>query len=196
MNEEQVTNTTPSKNSGLVFSEILKFTLIVAIIVIPFRLFVAQPYIVEGSSMDPTFKNGDYLIVDQLSMHFTEPERGNVIIMRYPLDTSKFFIKRVIGLPGETVVIKSGKVSIQKPDSTELQELSEDYITYESNDNLTVSLKENEYFVLGDNRAGSSDSRVWGPLPENDIVGKPILRLLPIKHVGLFPGKPANQLTP
>src|SRR3989338_3819489 len=148
--------------------EILKFVLIVAIIVVPFRIFIAQPYVVEGSSMDPTFKDGDYLIVDQLSKRFGDPARGDVIIMRYPRDPSKFFIKCLIAFPGETVFIKAGKVYIQDV------LLDEPYVKFSKNENFELTLKEGEYFVMGYNRAGSSDSRIWGPLPKEDIVGEPL----------------------
>ena len=102
-----------AKEGGSSVVDILKFALIVAAVVVPFRLFIAQPYIVEGSSMDPTFKDSDYLIVDQTYPRFGAPKRGDVIIMKYPKDTSKFFIKRIIGLPEETVIIKEGRVFIK-----------------------------------------------------------------------------------
>src|SRR5579872_6561296 len=89
------------------WKELAKLILIAVVIVIPFRLFVAQPFVVDGASMDPTFKNGQYLIVDELSYHFESPARGSVLIFKYPLDTSKYFIKRVIGLPGETIKINN-----------------------------------------------------------------------------------------
>ncbi len=191
MNEK---NAPKEKKSGV--SDIIKFSLIVVAIVIPFRLFIAQPYIVEGSSMDPTFKNGDYLIVDQVSSRFESPNRGDVIIMRYPKDPSKYFIKRIVGLPKETVIIQEGKVFIQKPiedgaiknGEGDTFSLNESYIVFPKSENFSTTLKEKEYFVMGDNRAGSSDSRIWGPLPERNIVGRPLLRLLPIKQIGIFPG--------
>ena len=171
------------------WKELLKFGMIVLIIVVPFRIFVAQPYIVQGSSMDPTFKNGDYLIVDQISYRFEEPARQAVIILRYPKDPSKFFIKRVVGLPGETVSLRAGKVFINKNDGSPEILVEEDYITYTKEESIEFKLGDKEYFVMGDNRAGSSDSRYWGPLPEEDIVGRPVLRLLPINHIGILPGK-------
>lgn len=174
--------------------ELIKYAILALIIVIPFRIFIAQPYIVDGSSMDPTFKNSDYLIVDQLSKRFEVPERGSVIIIRYPKDPSKFFIKRLIGFPGETVIIEEGKVYI-KPSILESEKgsanlsFNEPYVVYSKKENFSMQLGENEYFVMGDNRAGSSDSRIWGPLPKENIVGRPILRLLPIKNISLFPGR-------
>src|SRR5438105_1933429 len=90
---------TPPPKKESFFGEIFKFTLIALVIVLPIRFFIAQPFIVQGASMDPTFETGEYLIVDQLSYHLGNPERGQVIIFKYPKDESKYFIKRVIGLP-------------------------------------------------------------------------------------------------
>lgn len=186
--EDETRLQTPERSDGGQdsWSELFKFAFIVIIIVVPFRIFIAQPYIVEGSSMDPTFKNGDYLIVDQLSYRFEGPARGAVIILKYPKDTSKNFIKRVIGLPGETVEIKSGDVYIKNASGEKA--LNEPYIKFSKNENFSMTLGDSEYFVMGDNRAGSSDSRYWGPLPANDIVGRPVLRLLPAGSISVLPG--------
>lgn len=169
--------------------ELIKYAFVALLIVIPFRMFVAQPYIVDGSSMDPTFKNADYLIVDQLSKRFEVPSRGSVIIIRYPKDPSKFFIKRLIAFPNEKVVINSGKVTIYNEEYKEGLVLEEPYIFYAKKENFSVELKSGEYFVMGDNRAGSSDSRVWGAVPKENIIGTPILRLLPLNKISLFPGR-------
>ncbi len=177
---------------GNFWTEIIKFTFITLIIVVPFRLYIAQPFIVSGASMDPTFADGEYLIVDQFSQHVKQPDRDSVIIFRYPKDQSKFFIKRVIGLPDETVEIKDGKVTIfneshPRPDGLPLKE---PFIADKNKkrDDLTVELKKGEYFVLGDNRLGSLDSRSWGPVPEKLIVGRPLLRLLPVNRINFLPG--------
>ncbi len=172
------------------FKELIKYGIIALVVVIPFRIFIAQPYVVDGSSMDPTFKNADYLIVDQLSRRFEVPERGSVVIIRYPKDPSKFFIKRLIGFPNEKIVIKSGKVSIYDDTNNKNGlELNEPYIFFSKKEDFSIQLGNNEYFVMGDNRAGSSDSRIWGPLPRENIIGTPLLRLLPINKISLFPGK-------
>lgn len=181
---------TQVKKSGF-WSEIIKFTVIAVIVVVPFRMFIAQPFIVSGASMYPTFKDGEYLIVDQLSFHLEKPKRDSVIIFKYPKDTSTFFIKRVIGLPGETVQIKSGIVTIKNTENPNGFILSDPFVA-ESNkkydDYGPKTLGEKEYFVLGDNRLGSLDSRSWGNVPENLIVGRPLLRVLPFNKVGVFPG--------
>ena len=183
----------PEEQSENIFTELLKFALVAVIIVVPVRLFIAQPFIVSGASMDPTFHNGQYLIVDEISYRFGEPERGDVIIFKYPKDPSQYFIKRVIGLPGEMVRITSDGVSVTKTDGSTVG-LEEPYIVNEGNGgNLTVELKPDQYFVMGDNRPESSDSRVWGVLPKENIVGRAFLRLLPIQNATILPGSTPTQ---
>ncbi len=177
------------------WSELLEFAIIAVVIVIPFRMFVAQPFVVNGGSMDPTFADGQYLIVDQISFRFETPTRGSVIIFKYPKDESKYFIKRVIGLPGETVSIKDGVVTITNAEHKEGFSLTEPYIVFAKKDTFSMTLDTGEYFVMGDNRAGSADSRYWGPMPKRDIVGRPILRLFPISTAGLLPGDERGLFT-
>ncbi len=126
--------------------------------------------------MDPTFKNGEYLIVDQLTYRLENPERGDVIIFRYPKDETKYYIKRIIGLPHETVKSNGGKITIINAENPDGFTLLEPYLQNKSFDSFNITLGE-EYFVLGDNRPESSDSRYWGPLKENFIIGRPIVRL-------------------
>ena len=171
--------------------ETVKFAIFALVIVLPIRIYIAQPFIVSGSSMDPTFDNGHYLIVDQLSYRFEKPKRGEVIVFKYPNDPSKFFIKRIIGLPGEKVEIINGEVYIRGASGTEGIKLSEPYIeaSRQKYDNWNVPLGPDEYFVMGDNRIASSDSRVWGALKEKFIVGRALVRLLPITQASVFPGE-------
>ncbi|MDB5264757.1 MAG: signal peptidase signal peptidase [Parcubacteria group bacterium] len=169
--------------------EILSFVILAVIIVVPIRLFIAQPFVVEGESMHPTFESADYLIVDELSYHLHAPQRGDVIVFRYPNDPKVFYIKRIIGLPGETVSVKDGKTTVKKVDGTEIA-LDEPYVVSEdatyTNDSV---LGADQYFVMGDNRPRSSDSRIWGPLPKKDIVGRAFIRLLPAGSIGILPGR-------
>ncbi|MBY0328872.1 signal peptidase I [Patescibacteria group bacterium] len=176
------------------FREMVEFALIALIIVVPFRIFIAQPYIVNGASMDPTFATGDYLIVDQLSYRFSTPERGSVLIFKYPKDPSWYFIKRVIGLPLETVEINDGVITIKNGAHPEGFVLNEPYIEFAKVEDSTITLKADEYFAVGDNRLGSADSRMWGPVPSYDIVGRPILQILPFKKLGLLPGDKTSLL--
>lgn len=170
--------------------EWVQIVVIALIVALPIRFFVAEPFIVNGASMDPTFSTGQFLIVDRLTYRFDEPSRGDVIVFEYPQDPSVYYIKRIIGLPDETVSIKRGKVSIVNESSPSGFEIDESYIdaAHASVDTLTVNLGKNEYFVMGDNRSQSSDSRVWGPLNENFIVGRPIVRLLPFGSMSILPG--------
>jgi signal peptidase I len=174
----------PKKSSF--WKELIKLLLIAFLVVVPFRKFVAQPFIVDGASMDPTFRNGQYLIVDELTYHFKTPERGSVLIFKFPKDTSKYFIKRVIGLPGEIVEIDKGHVLIKNSAHPDGIALNESYIKFEKVDTGVYKLGSNEYFVMGDNRYGSSDSRMWGPVPKEDIVGRPVVRFWPF---GILPGQ-------
>ncbi len=170
------------------FKEIIKFIIIALIIIIPVRKFIAQPFIVSGPSMDPTFVTGQYLIVDRLSYRFQPPQRNDVIVFKYPNNPKIFYIKRIIGLPGETVSVNSGKVTITNKENPAGFELNEDYIakTHRVSDTFTITLTDNDYFVMGDNRAESSDSRQWGPLDKKFIVGRPFFRLIPLD---ILPGK-------
>lgn len=169
--------------------DVVTFALVALLIVVPIRWFIAQPFIVRGDSMVPTFHSGDYLIVDQLSYRFDDPKRGDVIIMRYPKDESVYFIKRIIGLPGETVELQGTRVIVRSPGADALV-LPEPYLADVSHrpEYATYALGEGEYFVMGDNRDASSDSRVWGPLPERDVIGRALVRLFPPTDLSVFPG--------
>jgi len=167
--------------------EILKIAVIALAIVMPIRYFLFQPFIVKGESMSPNFESGDYLIVDEISYRFAEPKRGDVVVFKYPKDTTQRFIKRIIGLPGETVVVKNGEVSVTKSNGENVV-LDEGYLpndlkTYGDTD---TTLKDNEYFVLGDNRTYSYDSRSWGIVPAENIIGKAFLRLYPVTDISTF----------
>ena len=168
-------------------------TLIISLVaVFLVRVFIAQPFLVSGSSMEPTFDNGNYLLIDEISYRFREPERGEVIVFRYPGNRKAFYIKRIIGLPGETISVDRGKVTITKTDGTR-ERIGEEYIapSWTSGD-VTQTLGEEEYFVMGDNRNFSFDSRSWGPLGEGDIIGLARLRLWPVNQVMAF-DRPAYE---
>lgn len=170
-------------------AEIVRFSIIAILIVIPIRMFIAQPFIVSGASMDNTFHSGEYLIVDQVSYYFEKPSRGDVIVFRYPRDPSKFFIKRVIGLPGDTITIENSVVTIANETNPEGIILEEDYIkSMAPAPKMIETLGEREYFVMGDNRDQSSDSRSWGVLQEERIVGRAFVRLFPPSVVDYLPG--------
>ncbi len=177
------------KKESSFIGEVFKFAVLALIIVIPFRLFIAQPFIVSGASMEPTFATGEYLIVDQITYRLEEPKRGDIVIFRYPNDPSKFFIKRIIGLPGEVVQLANGTTTIIDPATQEETTLDEEYLVKDkTDDHLTITLSSDEYFVMGDNRSASSDSRKWGPVQRDKIVGRALIRLLPVNTFDVFPG--------
>ncbi|HTK33143.1 MAG TPA: signal peptidase I [Candidatus Paceibacterota bacterium] len=171
--------------------EWVQVIIIALIIALPVRWFVAEPFIVNGASMDPTFATGQFLVVDRLTYHFKEPARGDVIVFEYPNDPSTYYIKRIIGLPGEGVDIKDGKITITNKEHPEGFTLNEPYLSPEhlSLDTSYRTLGPTQYFVMGDNRAQSSDSRFWGPLDKHFIVGRPVIRLLPLTKISLLPGQ-------
>lgn len=195
-NQEQNTdfevNPNPSKlNSSISFVlEIVKTVIISLAIILPIRYFIIQPFVVEGASMEPNFHNFDYLIIDEISYRFNEPQRGDIVVFKNPENKKEYFIKRVIGLPSETVKIQDGKVYVKKVNSEEFLELNED--TYLASDLKTMSVGEetilshDEYFVLGDNRPNSRDSRYFGAVDESLITGKVFLRGFPFNRIKLF----------
>lgn len=168
--------------------DLIKFAIFAFIIVIPIRMFIAQPFVVSGDSMYPTFHDKEYLIVDEISYILGEPNRGDVVIFRYPNDPKRFFIKRVIGLPNEEISIDKNTVTIINKENPQGFSLTEPYINENFDFSGTYKTSDKEYFVLGDNRNRSSDSRFWGNLPEDLLVGRAYLRLLPIQEVSYLPG--------
>lgn len=177
-----------------IIKEVIIFAIIAFGIVLPFRIYVAEPYLVDGRSMDPTFETGQYLIVDKISYRINGGlERGSVIVFNYPNDPNKNFIKRVIGLPGETISIEGGKVTIKNTENPEGFIFDDSFIVFKSeNDVVNTTLAPDEYFVMGDNRLESFDSRSWGPLNKKYILGEPMIRLLPLSKIDLMPGKINN----
>lgn len=169
--------------------EIIKVVAISALIVIPIRYYLIQPFFVSGSSMLPQFHNGEYLIIDELSYRNNVPQRGDVVVFRYPKDPSQFYIKRIIGLPGETVVLKNEQVIIYNKDNPFGLVLDETgYLKpgEETKGNVDLTLQDNQYFVLGDNRQNSSDSRFWGTVDKKLIIGKVWVRAWPFNEVKVF----------
>lgn len=158
------------------------FIAVIAVLVI--RNFLVQPFLVEGASMEPNFSSGDYLLIDELTYHFRQPERGEVIVFHYPGNESTYYIKRIIGLSGERLVFKDGKITIFSKNHPEGFTLDEIYLPQglETAGNEVI-LKNNQYFTLGDNRSFSFDSRSWGPLDKSKIVGLVRLRLWPFNKV-------------
>ena len=168
--------------------DIIKVAAIALVLAGLVRYFLVQPFFVEGASMEPNFEDGQYLLIDEISYYFKPVERGEVIVFHYPLDTSKYYIKRVVGLPNETVEIKNGGVVIFNDGNPDGFITQENYLPREgiTAGNVKKKLGRDEYFVLGDNRLASSDSRQWGILPKNDIVGRVWVRAWPVATAAVF----------
>ena len=164
--------------------ETIEVGVIAVAAVLIIRNFLVQPFLVSGASMEPNFSSGDYLLIDELSYRFRSPERGEVLVFRYPGNPNTFYIKRVIGLPGERLVFKGGKITVFNADHTQGFALDENYLP--SNGETSggdVTLQSGQYFMLGDNRNFSFDSRSWGALSSDKIVGVVRLRLWPFNKV-------------
>ncbi len=169
--------------------ETAKIVVISLAIIIPIRYYLIQPFFVRGASMTPNFDNGQYLVINEINYRFEKPERGQVIIFKYPLNPSQYYIKRIIGLPGETVEIKNGQVFVYNTNTLEEIDLDEsDYLPQGriTKGNIKVELNQEEYFVLGDNRQASSDSRQWGVLPRENIIGFVWIRAWPFDSFKIF----------
>ncbi|MBU1255838.1 signal peptidase I [Patescibacteria group bacterium] len=168
--------------------EIVKVVVISLAIIIPIRYYLIQPFFVKGASMQPNFDNGQYLVINEIGYRFENPMRRDVIVFKYPKDPSQYYIKRIIGLPNETIEVKNGQVTVYNIDFPEGVTLDESYISEGifTQGNIFVKLDENEYFVLGDNRSASSDSRQWGTLAKEYIIGKVWVRAWPFDTFTVF----------
>jgi signal peptidase I len=198
MNEEKnlpIPDKTEKISKKEIAKEIIIFCIIAFGIIVPFRVWVAEPYIVSGQSMFPTFDTGHYLIVNKISYELgAQIKRNSVVVFKFPptagvpQEDGKDLIKRVIGLPGDTISENGNVVTISNKTSSTTQILDQSYVTQTMPATFSITLKSGEYFVMGDNRSNSYDSRYWGVLPRADIIGEPILRLWPITKIGILPG--------
>ena len=176
---------TSSGRGGLIGYTIFALSLALFI-----RFFIAAPYVVAGSSMEPNFHNWDYLITDRISYRLSEPARGDIIVFHLPQEYSRTLIKRIIGLPGDTVIADAEGIRIVNEEHPEGFYLNEPYLKAENRGgptNITIQLERDNYVVLGDNRRVSSDSRSWGALPRKNIVGRVLLRLFPLSKIDVLP---------
>lgn len=181
----------PTRSFGAFLLEVAKVVVVALAIIIPVKQFLFQPFSVKGASMEPNYYDNEYLIVNEIGYRFHEPERGDVVVLRYPRDPSQFFIKRIVGLPGETIEVGQGTVTVTNDANPQGFVLNEDAylpVGTTTSGNVRVTLTEKQYYVLGDNRSSSLDSRSasLGPITRSDIVGEAWLRLWPIKRVTVF----------
>jgi signal peptidase I len=162
-----------AKTFSFIF-ETIKTLAVVIVLSFLIRTYVFQPFIIDGNSMEPNFHNDQFIITAKASYRLHDPQRKDVVVFRSPMNPEVYFIKRIVGLPGETVDIKNNKVYINN------RLLDESYLPAEqktlvdglSGKDLNMTMRENEYFVMGDNRDNSYDSRSWGPLNRINIIGK------------------------
>lgn len=169
--------------------EVAKVVVISLAIIIPIRYFLIQPFYVKGASMEPNFYDNEYLVVDEISYRLGQPHRGDVVVLRNPRHESDFFIKRIVGLPGERIQIIDGHIAVFNdtyPQGMILDESGYLASSVKTSGNQTATLKSDEYFVLGDNRDSSLDSRYFGPIVRKEIVGRTWIRAWPIGRMAVF----------
>lgn len=194
-NGEQLNNmpvgNNPAKEFMYFLYDLLKTGIVVFVIAFCIRYFLIQPFVVEGASMLPNYVDREYLLAEKLSLHMGSPKRGDVVIFKYPKNPSVNYIKRVIGLPGDTVQIKNNQITIfndQNPAGSVVQEnyipSSVQTLTNEKEE-IKIKVDADSYFVLGDNREHSSDSREWGLLPKANLIGRAWLTIRPFDKFGV-----------
>jgi signal peptidase I len=196
MHTASVHQETPPSAEKKSQGNILGYTVVALGLALFIRFFVAAPYVVSGASMEPSFFNWHYLIVDRLTYDFGEPKRGDVVVFDLEQEGGRSLIKRVIGLPGETVVLKGQSVTVineAHPEGFTLDEPYLDQANLTGTNDMRVTLGEKEYFVLGDNRRVSADSRIWGTLERDAIVGRAFVRLYPLSEISILPGEARYQ---
>jgi len=177
----------PLAKVAMFFLELVKVAVLAGITIGFVRYFIFKPFYVEGQSMDPTFLEKEYLIIDEISYRLKEPERGEVVVFKAPVTHNDYYLKRIIGLPGERVKVEDNKVIIYNNDNSQGVVIFEDYTAEEGTPGVTtVTLEPDEYFVMGDNRNASFDSRRFGPIKRDDIVGRTWLRGWPLNRITLF----------
>ena len=170
--------------------DLLEVVIVSAVVVLPIRYFLVQPFFVQGQSMEPNFHNSDYLIIDELSYRLREPQRGEVVVFKFSQDKSQYYIKRIIGLAGETLEIDVSRITVFNRENPRGLTLQEDYLDGSGRQTdlgkIKITLGEDEFYVLGDNRRASYDSRRWGVLPRVDIIGRVWLRAWPVQAAAAF----------
>ncbi len=171
--------------------EVVKVAIVSLVIILPIRYFLVQPFYVKGASMEPNFHDHDYLLIDELSFRFREPQRGEVVVFRYPRDPSNYFIKRIIALPGERLVVADERVYISSDNGQQI-EYEEPYLAewIKTTGSLDITLTSTQYFVMGDNRPASLDSRSFGPIERKAIIGRVWVRAWPINRWSVYATEP------
>lgn len=174
------------------FIELIKIVILAGITIGLVRYFLFKPFYVKGQSMEPNFYEQEYLIVDELSYRFREPERGEVVVFKSPTQEKDYLLKRIVGMPGERVRVVDNKVIIYNEDNPQGGVLQEEYLTETTPGSVMYTLGPDQYFVMGDNRDASYDSRRFGPVSEDDIIGKVFFRGWPLSRFGTFESPELN----
>lgn len=184
----QLSNLPASQRAKLILLEFLRMGLFAVLAIVLVRYFLFKPFYVRGASMEPNYFEHEYLIIDEITYRIREPERGEVVVFRYPGARREFFLKRIVGLPGETVKVKEGRITMFNAAHPEGFTLEEEYLPkhLETAGDLTVVLEDREYFLLGDNRASSWDSRGFGPIARQQLVGRAVFRGWPFERAGVL----------
>ena len=171
---------------ALFFLELIKIAILAGITIFVIRALIFKPFYVKGQSMEPNFYEKDYLIIDEITYRFREPERGEIIVLKSPVSTD-FYLKRVVGLPGERVKVENGKVIIYNDDNPKGMILNETYLnSISTSGSVSFTLGDDQYFVLGDNRGASFDSRSFGAISRSAIIGRVWLRGWPFSRISSF----------
>lgn len=193
-NEQNFDSMESENEHGVLFSfgvfilELVKVALLAGLTIWLVRYFLFKPFYVKGQSMEPNFYEKEYLIIDELSYRFREPVRGEVIVLKAPPPVEKdYYLKRILGLPGEKVSVQNNKVIVYNQAHPEGEVLEESYLTENTPGSITITLGPDQYFVLGDNRDASFDSRRFGAISRDDIVGRTWIRGWPITRVAIIP---------
>lgn len=171
---------------GLFFLEVIKITLLAGITIGLVRYFLFKPFYVKGQSMEPNYKEHEYLIVDEFTYRFREPKRGEVIVLNSPVSDNEYYLKRIVGLPGERVKIEDNKIVVYNDKFPQGIVVEEKYLVEDTPGSVQITMGPNEYFVMGDNRDASYDSRRFGPIKLDSVVGKTWLRGWPLNKISIF----------
>lgn len=171
--------------AGLFFLELIKIAILAGITIGLVRYFLFKPFYVKGQSMEPNFYEKDYLIIDEISYRFKDPQRGEVVVFKSPV-SDDYYLKRIVGLPGERVKIETNKVIIYNEEYPQGIVVEEIYTEEKTPGSISEALGPTQFFVLGDNRDSSYDSRRFGPIERSAIVGRAWLRGWPFTRAEIF----------
>jgi signal peptidase I len=192
-NEQNFDSIEPSHEHGALLSfglfilELIKVALLAGLTIWLVRYFLFKPFYVKGQSMEPNFYEKEYLIIDELTYRFREPSRGEVIVLKAPAPVEKdYYLKRIVGLPGEKISVQENKVIVYNREHPEGKVVEENYLTETTPGSISITLGSDQYFVLGDNRDASFDSRRFGAIRKDDIIGRTWIRGWPILRASII----------